>query len=117
MDSILQIHVPEFEDGSYELHLPSCDSDNDDDEAANDSGAGSGEGSADENKYNGFVGTGDPVINLDVRCSVNEIPTVQEPKGFVPLIGSEVDIKDARSTPIPSTSSMSFPCVVMRSAF
>ena len=89
--------MPENDDG-HELHLPSCEEDDD----ANDSGAGSGEG-ADDEKYSGFV-TSDPVINLDVRCSVNEFPTDQEPKGFVPLIGSEVDIRDARS-PIPSTSS------------
>ena len=93
----IQIEVPEYDDG-YELHLPSCDDED-------DSGAGSGEGGcADDEKYNGFV-TSDPVINLDpARCSVNEIPTAQEPKGFVPLIGSEVDVRDARS-PIPSTSS------------
>ena len=47
--------------------------------------------------HRGFL-TGDPVINLDdQRTSVNEVPTAVEPKGFVPLIGSEVDVSDISS--------------------
>ena len=44
----------------------------------------------------------DPVINLDtdVRYSVNQVPPAKassqaaEPKGYVPLIGSEVDVRE-----------------------
>ena len=46
--------------------------------------------------------TSDPVINLDsdVRYSVNQVPPAKvsslpaEPKGYVPLIGSEVDVRE-----------------------
>ena len=56
------------------------------------------------NRYSGFV-TSDPVINLDsdVRYSVNQVPPAKvsslpaEPKGYVPLIGSEVDVREELS--------------------
>jgi len=75
--------------------------DEDEDDEANDSGAGSGE---DVDRYSGFV-TSDPVINLDsdVRYSVNQVPPAKvsslpaEPKGYVPLIGSEVDVREELS--------------------
>ena len=55
-------------------------------------------------RYSGFV-TSDPVINLDsdVRYSVNQVPPAKvaslpaEPKGYVPLIGSEVDVREELS--------------------
>merc|ERR1712126_179385 len=62
-----------------------------------------------ESSHYGFL-TNEPVVRLgaNVRCSVNEVPSTtasSEPKDFVPLIGSEVDVHQ----PIRRRNSLSSP--------